>query len=104
MAIAESYDAETGLAGFIQRNKFKAGDAVKIISPGRLSRELIAEELYDDRESRFRQYRTRMKFKVRVPFEIKPEILCAVRSRSHSRICTDKIKDRAGRYRRAVLS
>lgn len=25
LAIAESYDAETGLAGFIQRNKFKAG-------------------------------------------------------------------------------
>lgn len=72
MAIAESYDAETGLAGFIQRNKFKAGDAVKIISPGRLSREFIAEELYDDRgESIPAVPHPYMKFKVRVPFEIK---------------------------------
>jgi len=72
LAIAESYDAETGLAGFIQRNKFKAGDAVKIISPGRLSREFIAEELYDDRgESIPAVPHPYMKFKVRVPFEIK---------------------------------
>lgn len=50
----------------------KQGDAVKIISPGRLSREFIAEELYDDRgESIPAVPHPYMKFKVRVPFEIK---------------------------------
>ena len=73
LAIAESYDPKTGLAGFVQRNKFKAGDTVKIISPGKLAREFKAEELYDDKGVSIDAVpHPYMKFQVRVPFEVKP--------------------------------
>lgn len=73
LAIAESYDPKTGLAGFVQRNKFKAGDAVKIISPGKIAREFKAEELYDDKGVSIDAVpHPYMKFQARVPFEVKP--------------------------------
>ncbi|MEE0835639.1 MAG: U32 family peptidase C-terminal domain-containing protein, partial [Clostridia bacterium] len=73
LAIAESYDPKTGLAGFVQRNKLKAGDTVKIISPGKLAREFKAEELYDDKGVSIDAVpHPYMKFQVRVPFEVKP--------------------------------
>ena len=34
LAVCKGYDAETGLATFVQRNKTVAGDAVEVISPG----------------------------------------------------------------------
>ncbi len=71
LAVAVSYDAESGLACFTQRNKMCLGDAAEIISPGKIGRELTVCELFDENmnpiEATPHPY---MKFFMKVPFEI----------------------------------
>ncbi|MBO7148655.1 MAG: U32 family peptidase [Clostridia bacterium] len=72
LAIAESYDPETGLALFIQRNKSVRGDRAELITPGKCGRELVLEEMYDENMSPIESApHPFMKFYVRVPFEVK---------------------------------
>ena len=73
LAIAESYDKDTGLALFIQRNKAVRGLSAEIISPGKCGEGLMLDEMFDEDmnpvESAPHPF---MKFYVRVPFEVKP--------------------------------
>lgn len=73
LAIAESYDKDTGLALFIQRNKAVRGFTAEIISPGKCGEGLMLDEMFDEDmtpiESAPHPF---MKFYVRVPFEVKP--------------------------------
>lgn len=72
LAVAVSYDAEKGIAGFTQRNKMCFGDAAELLSPGMIGRELTIGELFDENmnpiESTPHPY---MKFYMKVPFEIR---------------------------------
>ena len=72
LAVAVSYDDESGIAEFTQRNKMCFGDEAEIISPGKIGRELTVGELFDENmnpiESTPHPY---MKFFMRVPFEIR---------------------------------
>lgn len=69
----EAYDAASGLASFVQRNKVTANSDVEVISPGRVGIPLRLEELFDEDmqpiESAPHPY---MRFKAKVPFELKP--------------------------------
>ena len=72
LAVAVSYDAQSGLACFTQRNKMCFGDAAELLSPGKIGRELTIGELFDENmnpiESTPHPY---MKFYMKVPFEIR---------------------------------
>ena len=71
LAVAVSYDPESGLAEFTQRNKMCFGDAAELLSPGKIGRELAIGELFDENmnpiESTPHPY---MKFYMKVDFEI----------------------------------
>ncbi len=73
LAIAQGYDAQSGLALFIQRNKAVRGTNAEIISPGKCGRGLTLDEMFDENmlplESAPHPF---MKFYVKVPFEVKP--------------------------------
>lgn len=72
LAIAQDYDASTGLASFIQRNKAKRGERAELISPGKCGRELELGEMFDENmqpiESAPHPF---MRFYVKVPFEVR---------------------------------
>ncbi len=71
LAVAVSYDKESGLAEFTQRNKMVKGDPAELLTPGKIGRELTIGELFDENmnpiESTPHPY---MRFFMRVPFEI----------------------------------
>lgn len=71
LAVAVSYDPETGIAEFTQRNKMCRGDAAEVISPGKIGRELCIGYLFDENmnpiDSTPHPY---MRFYMRVPFEV----------------------------------
>lgn len=48
LATVSDYNAETGLARCIQRNKFSVGDRVEILSPGNVGREAVVEKMYNE--------------------------------------------------------
>ena len=72
LAVAISYDKESGIAGFTQRNKMCVGDMAELLTPGQIGRELIISEIYDENmnpiESTPHPY---MPFFMKVPFEIR---------------------------------
>lgn len=71
LAVVLSYDKESGLAKFGQRNKMCVGDPAELLSPGKIGRELILKELYDENmnpiESTPHPYMT---FYARVDFDV----------------------------------
>jgi len=72
IATAVSYDAESGFATFIQRNKVSRGEKVEPISPGKIGRGFVAEEILDENGEDIESApHPAMLFKVRVPFEVK---------------------------------
>lgn len=72
LAIAESYDAESGTATFVQRNKLTRGDRVALISPGVPAREFTADAIYDENGGELPSApHPYMIFRLRVPFEVK---------------------------------
>ncbi len=72
IATALAYDKASGIATFIQRNKVSAGEKVELISPGKIGRGFIAEEIFSETgESIGSAPHPAMIFKVRVPFEVK---------------------------------
>ena len=72
LAIAESYDAESGTATFVQRNKLTRGDRVALISPGVPAREFTADAIYDENGGELPSApHPYMTFRLRVPFEVK---------------------------------
>ena len=73
IAIAESYNSETGEAVFVQRNKVSVGDKVEIISPGKLGRAFDVLEIKNEAgESVPSAPHPLMRFTVKAPFEVKP--------------------------------
>ena len=72
LAVAVSYDKESGIAGFTQRNKMCVGDMAELLTPGQIGRELVISEIYDEHmnpiESTPHPY---MPFFMKVPFEIR---------------------------------
>jgi putative protease len=48
LAVAVGYDAESGLAKFTQRNKMSSGEPAELLTPGKIGRQLIIGELYDE--------------------------------------------------------
>ncbi len=59
-------------AYFIQRNKICENESCEIITPGQCGREFIATDLYNDKNEKIESApHPSMKFKMRVPFEVK---------------------------------
>ena len=72
IATALAYDAESGIATFIQRNKVSVGERVELISPGKIGRGFVAEEIFSEEGEPIESApHPAMIFKVRVPFEVK---------------------------------
>ena len=73
LAMAISYDKESGEALFTQRNKMCEGDEVELLTPGKVGVKFVACGLKDENgepiSSTCHPY---MNFYMRVPFEIKP--------------------------------
>ena len=71
LAVAVSYDSESGLAEFTQRNKMCFGDEAELLTPGAIGRPLVIGEMFDENmnpiESTPHPY---MKFFMKVDFEI----------------------------------
>jgi putative protease len=71
LAVCTSYDAESGTATFIQRNKAKVGDAVEIITPGEFGKGFtIASMVNEAGEAVESAPHPFMVFTVPVPFEV----------------------------------
>lgn len=72
LAVVQSYDRESGLACLTQRNKMCKGDGAELVTPGKIGRELIIGELYDEEmntiESTPHPY---MKFFMKLDFEVR---------------------------------
>ncbi|MBR4852384.1 MAG: U32 family peptidase C-terminal domain-containing protein, partial [Clostridia bacterium] len=47
LCTVSDYDSEKGMALCLQRNKMSVGDAVQILSPGKVGRDAVINELYD---------------------------------------------------------
>ncbi len=71
-AVAEDYSESTGLAYFRQRNKFKVGDKVEVLSPRKVGNGFTVEEIYDEKlEPLDAACHPGMNVYVKTPFEIK---------------------------------
>ncbi len=72
-AYAEDYDEKTGLAVFVQRNKFKKGDRAEILSPGKVGRGFVVEEILSEKSEPLESANhPGMKVYVKVPFKVLP--------------------------------
>ncbi|MBR6736636.1 MAG: U32 family peptidase [Oscillospiraceae bacterium] len=72
-AIAEGYDAETGLAYFRQRNKFSSGDKAELLTPGKVGRAFTVDTVLDENKQPIDAARhPGMYVYVKTPFEVKP--------------------------------
>ena len=73
LAVAVSYDSESGEGLFTQRNKMSRGDRIELLTPGKVGTALVAGELFDEDhqpiEATSHPY---MKFYMKLPFEVKP--------------------------------
>lgn len=73
IAIAESYDKARGRATFIQRNKVCEGEAVEIISPGKLGRAAVSLNMKNEKGEVIESApHPMMRFSIDVPFEVYP--------------------------------
>ena len=72
IATALGYDAASGRATFVQRNKVSAGETVELISPGKVGRAFTACELCDEAGAPIESApHPGMIFSLRVPFAVK---------------------------------
>jgi len=72
LAVASTDSDSSGIATFVQRNKFSVGDTAEVISPGRCGRPFTVTEMYDDKgEPIVSAPHPQMSVGVKVPFEIK---------------------------------
>lgn len=73
LADCVSYDKDTGLALFVQKNKVIAGITAEILSPSKTGRAFTVENMYDEHknpiDSAPRPYE---RFFIKVPFEVAP--------------------------------
>ena len=72
IATALSYDKDTGMACFIQRNKVSAGEDVELISPNTCGRRFNVFKIYDKDGGELESApHPSMLFYIKVPFEVK---------------------------------
>jgi putative protease len=72
IATAISYDSDSGMACFVQRNKVCSGEDVELISPGMCGRAFNVGQLYsEDKAPIDSAPHPAMYFWVKVPFEVK---------------------------------
>ena len=72
IATALSYDKDTGLACFVQRNKVSAGEDVELISPNMCGRRFNVSRIYDKDGCEIDSApHPAMHFYIKVPFEVK---------------------------------
>ena len=73
LAVAVSYNSESGEGLFTQRNKMCRGDKIELLTPGAVGVAFVAGELFDENhqpiEATSHPY---MKFYMKLPFEVKP--------------------------------
>ena len=73
IATAVAYDAESGYATFIQRNKVSRGERAELISPGMIGRGFDVDEILSESGEPIESApHPAMLFKVKMPFEVKP--------------------------------
>ncbi|MBO7305028.1 MAG: U32 family peptidase [Clostridia bacterium] len=73
LAMALSYDKESGMAFFTQRNKMCLGDEIELLTPGKVGVKFTVTDLKDENgEPIAATSHPYMNFYMRVPFEIKP--------------------------------
>ncbi len=71
LATVLSYDKDTGMAVFYQKNKMTEGDVVQLLSPGKVGREFVPDAIYDENGERISSTpHPKMIFKLKVPFEV----------------------------------
>ncbi len=72
LAYAVSYDAKSGFATFVQKNKMVVGQTVELLTPGRTGVSLTVEELKDGEENAIDSTpHPQMTFLMKVPFPVK---------------------------------
>ncbi len=72
IATAISYDAQRGMACFVQRNKVSTGEEAELISPGKCGRRFNIGQLYSEQGEPIESApHPAMYFWVKVPFEVK---------------------------------
>ncbi len=73
LATALSYDASTGEALFIQRNKLTRGETVELITPGAVGKPFTAADLFDENGAPIESApHPGMHFRLAVPFPVSP--------------------------------
>lgn len=73
LATAVSYNASTGEAEFVQKNKFCVGETVELLTPGQTGRAFRAETLFDEDHTPIDSTpHPFMRFFLKVPFAVKP--------------------------------
>ena len=71
LATAVSYDKESGVAKFIQKNKFCVGETIELLSPGKTGRAITVNEMWDAKGQPIESCpHPFMEFFVKVPFEV----------------------------------
>ncbi len=74
LATVRDYDPETGIATFIQHNKACRGDAVELLTPGRVGIPFTLGELWDEEGNAIDATpHPLMIYRTRVPFAVKPD-------------------------------
>ena len=74
LGTAVSYDPETGLAGFRQKNKMNVGDEVEIITPGQFGRRIKVDKIYGENMEEIPSTpHVQMLYYIKVPFEVKEQ-------------------------------
>jgi len=71
LAVAQGYDAQSGRAYFMQKNKFCKGDTVELISPGKDTVSFVANEIFDENGNELESVpHPFMKFYIPMPFVV----------------------------------
>lgn len=80
LATVEAYDAQSGRCTLLQRNKTSEGEKVRLISPFMQAREIILEDMRDDKGEKIPSSpHPKMLYSVKAPFEMKVgDILCGI--------------------------
>lgn len=72
LAIVRAYDEKTGVALLQQRNKYTTGDAVELLTPGKVGIPFIAGEMWNEENEPIESVpHPQMKYYMKMPFAVK---------------------------------
>ncbi len=73
LAVVLSYDEATGKAWLQQRNKYATGDAVEILTPGKIGIPFCAGKMWNETNEEIKTVpHAQMKYQMQMPFPVKP--------------------------------